>query len=478
VTDLIETISKTRFTQTIDGEGVATAYEDVINPATGAPFQLSPAATDAEVDRAVMAARRAQPAWAALSWDERESLIGKLADAIEANLEYLATLNTMEQGMNLPSSRMGTAGTIASLRIIAKVRAPDRVLADDERNFVTETWRPLGVVGAIAPWNGPLILGMQKVVTALIGGNTIVLKPSELTPLATLEVGRLSRGILPPGVFNVIGGGRATGAALVSHPGLDKISFTGSTATGIHIARQSAEFLRPLTLELGGNDAAILMPDGSVEALVKAVVNVGLANRGQFCAAIKRVYVPSAMYDEVCRKVTEAAAKVRIGNGLDPETEMGPIQNKAQFDKICGFVEDAKAAGGKVLIGGEPLPGDGYFYPPTVFAGLKDGVRLVDEEQFGPIVPIIGYDDLDAVIARINSGVYGLTGSIWTADVQKGAEIASRLTVGTGWVNQHGAFDPRYPFPLIKSSGMGMDWADHGVKGTMRLQVVNTLKAA
>ena len=474
----VDQIVQSRFTQTIDGVAVATEFEDVINPATGAPFQQSPAATVAEIDAAVAAARRAQPAWAALSWDEREALIGKLADAIEANIEYLSVLHTMEQGMNIPSSRGLMLGASASLRIIAAVRAPDAVLADNATNLVTQRWCPLGVVGAIAPWNGPVILGLQKVVTALIGGNTIVLKPSELTPLATLEVGRLSREILPPGVLNVIGGGRSTGAGLVAHPGLDKVSFTGSTATGIHIARQSSEFLRPVTLELGGNDAAILLPDGDVDALVDAIIRVALANRGQFCAAIKRVYVPRAMYENVCAAVVEAAAGITIGDGLDPANEMGPIQNKAQFDKICGFVEEAKAQGGRVLIGGAPLPGAGYFYPPTVFAGLSDGCRLVDEEQFGPVLPIVAYDDLDEVIARINAGVYGLTGSIWTADLEEGARVAARLTVGTGWVNQHGAFDPRYPFPLIKNSGMGTDWADHGVKGTMRLQVINVRKAA
>ena len=475
--DLVEQILRTEFTQTIDGAAVATEFEDVINPATGSPFHKSPAATPAEIDSAVAAARQAQPAWAALSWDEREALIGKLADVIEANADYLSVLNTLEQGMNVASSRGLVIGTVISLRIIAAVRAPSSVLADTETNLVTQRWCPLGVVGAIAPWNGPLILGMQKVVTALIGGNTIVLKPSELTPLSTLEVGRLARDVLPAGVFNVIGGGRAVGAGLVSHPGLDKISFTGSTATGIHIARQSAEFLRPATLELGGNDAAILLPDGPVDRMVDTVVRTGLANRGQFCAAIKRVYVPTAMYGQVCEAVTAAAAQITIGNGLDPANDMGPIQNKAQFDKICAFVEDAKAAGGKVLIGGEPLNSAGYFYPPTVVAGLSDGTRLVDEEQFGPIIPIIAYDDLADVIAKINNGPYGLTGSIWTSDAARGAEVASRLNVGTGWVNQHGAFDPHYPFPLIKNSGMGTDWADHGVKGTMRLQVVNTLKA-
>lgn len=476
MTDQFEVIRKAQFYQTIGGASVASQFEDVIDPATAKPFQRSPVATDEEIDLAVDAARMAQPAWAALSWDARETCLRDLATAIEDQAEYLATLQTMEQGMHLAASLGTIKYTAMSLRLIAAVRAPGRTLADTETNLVKEHWAPLGVVAAIGPWNGPLILGMQKVVTALIGGNTVVLKPSELTPLSTLEVGRIARSILPDGVFNVIGGGRSVGASLVAHPGVDKVSFTGSSATGVNIARQSSEYLRPLTLELGGNDAAILLPDGSIDDLVREIVSMGLANRGQFCAGIKRVYVPIDLHDEVCDKLVQAAAKIRIGAGFEPDIEMGPIQNKAQFDKICAYVDDAKAAGGQVLIGGAPLEREGYFYPPTVFSGVGDGVKLVDEEQFGPVVPIIAYEDLDAVIARINAGKYGLTGSIWTADLERGAELAARLHVGTGWVNQHGAFDPAYPFPLIKLSGVGIDWDDYGVKGAMRLQVINTLK--
>lgn len=476
--DLVDTILKTRFTQTINGEAVATQFEDVIDPSTGKPFQQSPAATEAEIEQAVSAARAAQPGWAALSWDEREAYLCRLADAMEAETEYLSTLLVMEQGLHLASSIGYFAHAVRSIRGLSKVRVPDKVLADNDNHLVIQRYSPLGVMAAIGPWNAPVVLGMQKVATALIGGNTVVLKPSEYTPLSTLEVGRIARGILPDGVFNVIGGGRTVGAALVARDDIDKVSFTGSTATGVAIAKASAQYLRSLTLELGGNDAAILLPDGSIRAMVAAIMMTGLANRGQFCAAIKRVYVPAALYDEVCEQLVAAASKVVIGNGLETGVEMGPIQNKAQFEKICEYVEDAKAAGGKILLGGEPLDRDGYYYPPTVIAGLSDGARIVDEEQFGPVVPIIAYDDIDDVIAKINSGPYGLTGSIWTADIARGTEIASRLAVGSGWVNQHGAFDIEFPFPLIKASGVGTDWADYGVKGSMRMQVIHAKKLA
>ncbi|MEO7787736.1 MAG: aldehyde dehydrogenase family protein [Sphingomicrobium sp.] len=472
----IDAILKAKFTQTIDGVAAATQFEPVIDPSTGKVFQQSPAATAEEIDLAVSAARRAQPAWAALSWDERHQYLERLADAIDENRSWLASVQTMEQGIALPASLAFVAYVAQCLRVIGKVRAQDRLLIDDDQRKVTQSWRPLGVVAAIAPWNAPLVLGIQKVAAALIGGNAIVLKPSELTPLATLELGRIGREVLPPGVFNVIGGGRAVGQAMVDHSGFDKASFTGSTATGIAIAKAAAAYLRPVTLELGGNDAAILLPDGSIDALVATTARIGLVNRGQFCAAVKRIYAPTALYDQVCDALVAAVRDVKIGNGFEPDVQMGPIQNEAQFEKICDFVDDARAAGGRILTGGKPLEREGYFYPPTIIAGLTDGVRIVDEEQFGPIIPVIAYDDLEAVIATINAGQYGLTGSIWTADVARGAEIASRLVVGTGWVNQHGAFDTTIPFPLIKASGMGVDFADCGVTGAMRMQIISARK--
>jgi acyl-CoA reductase-like NAD-dependent aldehyde dehydrogenase len=474
--DYVERIRAAGFTQTIDGEPVAAAFEDVIDPATGEAFQRGPVASPEDIDRAIAAARRAQPAWAALSWDEREDYIGQLTAVMDDNAPYLATLLTMEQGMTAAAALPAIVDAAASLRLLASVRIPDAVLVDDATRLVTQRWSPLGVVAAIGPWNYPVGLGFQKVANALIGGNTVVLKPSEFTPLTTLEIGRLARDVLPAGVLNVIGGGRAVGAALVAHPGIDKVSFTGSTATGVAIARQSSEFLRPVTLELGGNDAAILLPDGSVPALVAAIVDTALANRGQFCAAIKRVYVPSALHDDVCEQLVHAATVIRIGSGLDTEVDMGPIQNRAQFEKIRAFVDDARTAGGRILCGGAPLDRAGYFYPPTVIAGLSDGARIIDEEQFGPIIPVVAYDDLDTVIARINGGPYGLTGSIWTADLARGNEVAARLAVGTGWVNQHGAFDTALPFPQIKASGMGVDYADNGVRSAMRMQVIHALK--
>jgi acyl-CoA reductase-like NAD-dependent aldehyde dehydrogenase len=476
LTDLVGEILKAAFTQTIDGQPVASVYEDVIDPATGEVFQRSPAATEEEVALAVASSRRAQPAWGALSWDERERYLNQLADALEANKAWLGTIQTLEQGMSLTGSIFTVSYTAQSLRILGAVRTPDRVLIDNAQQKVIEQWRPLGVVAAIGPWNGPILLGMQKVATALIGGNTVVAKPSEYTPLATLEIGRIARDILPPGVFNVLGGGRASGQAMVAHRGFNKVSFTGSTATGVAIAKQSGAFLRPVTLELGGNDAAILLPDGSIDDMVEAIVRTGLANRGQFCGGVKRTYVPTALYDEVCIRLVAAVETIKLGSGFDPDAKMGPIQNKAQFDKICAYVEDARSAGGRVLTGGAPLEGQGYYYPPTIIAGLKAGVKLVDEEQFGPLMPVLAYDDLDAVIASVNEGVYGLTASVWTTDLERGAEVVSRLEVGTGFVNEHGMLSPQIPFPLIKASGMGVDYADHGIKGAMRMQIINMKK--
>jgi acyl-CoA reductase-like NAD-dependent aldehyde dehydrogenase len=465
------------FTQTIDGQPIASRFEDVIDPSTGAAFQRSPVATPEELDQAVAAARRAQPAWEALGWDERERLLTAFADAVERERDWLATLQTMEQGMPLSSSNLFVAGLAPRIRAIAASRAVDRVLIDEPGRRVTERWHALGVVAAIAPWNGPLLLGTIKIATALIAGNTVVLKPSELTPLGTLELGRIARGILPDGVLNIIGGGGAIGSAMVAHPGFDKISFTGSTRTGLAIAQKSAEYLRPVILELGGNDAAILLPDGSVDALVTAAGQLAFGNNGQFCAAVKRVYVPTDKVEDVGHRLAEIASRHILGPGLAPGVTMGPIQNKAQFEKVCAIVEDARNAGGRVLTGGAPLERAGYFFPPTVFVGLSDGTRLVDEEQFGPVIPVIGYDDLDAVIARINAGPYGLTTSIWTENLEEGERIAARIEVGSAAINRHAAFDQAIPFPMIKQSGVGIDYADHGIKGTMRMQVITTCPA-
>jgi acyl-CoA reductase-like NAD-dependent aldehyde dehydrogenase len=476
-TDHVAAARTAHFTQTIGGQPVASSFEDVIDPSTATPFQRSPVAMPGELDMAVAAGRRAQPAWEALGWNERERLLGAFADAVERERGWLATLQTMEQGMPLTTSDLFVSGLAPRIRAIAASRAWDRVLIEEPGRKVTERWHALGVVAAIAPWNGPLILGTIKIATALIAGNTIVLKPSELTPLGTLELGRISRGILPDGVLNILGGGGAVGSAMVAHPGFDKISFTGSTRTGLAIAQRSAEYLRPMILELGGNDAAILLPDGSVDALVAAAGQLAFGNNGQFCAAVKRVYVPTGKVEEVGQRLAHIASRHVVGPGLEPSVTMGPIQNKAQFEKVIAIVEDAKQAGGQVLAGGAPLDRPGYFFPPTVFVGLGDDTRLVDEEQFGPVLPVIGYDDLDTVIARINAGPYGLTTSIWTEDLDEGERIAARIEVGSAAINRHAAFDQAVPFPMIKQSGMGIDYADHGIKGTMRMQVITACPA-
>jgi acyl-CoA reductase-like NAD-dependent aldehyde dehydrogenase len=474
--NLIDDLLKEQFPQTIDGADAAKVFEDVINPATGRPFHSAPVATMDELEAAVAAARRAQPSWAERSWEERAAALESFAKTIETNVERLAHLFTLEQGRPLAGARIEIGLACRYIRLLAAVRVSSRVLIDNEVRRVVERWAPRGVVAAIAPWNAPVVLGMAKVATALIGGNTIVIKPSELTPLCTLELGRLGRSVFPPGVFNVVSGGRAVGSALVELPGFDKISFTGSTATGRSIAAKAGVLLRPVTLELGGNDAAILLPDGSIEALTTAATATGLVNCGQFCGAVKRIYAPRNLYEATCESLTKRAKKIVIGNGLSPDVEMGPIQNKTQFDKVCAIVGDARDLGGRILTGGRPMDGDGYFYPPTVVADLTDGVRLVDEEQFGPVIPIVAYDDLDQVIDNLNAGPYGLTSSIWTADLDRGEQLASRLTVGTGLVNQHGGFDASVPMSLIKQSGIGVDYADYGVKGAMNLQVININK--
>ena len=473
---LLERARSQRFFHTIGGQLISSRCVDVVDPATGEPFQHAPVASESELDLAVTAARAAQPGWAALSWDERQVRLQALADTIDAHIEWIATLHTHEQGMPFAQSLLSARTATHRIRTIAAFRVPDHVLIDDLDRRVVERWHPLGVVCAIAPWNAPLLLGLIKVANALISGNTIVLKPSELTPLSTMEVGRLSIGVLPDGVFNVVGGGREVGAAMVGHPGFDKVSFTGSTSVGISIAKTSAAYLRPVTLELGGNDAAILLPDGPIEALVKAAARTGFSNNGQFCAAVKRIYVPTLQVEKVAAALATAADAFQIGNGFDADVTLGPIQNKSQLDRVCDLVADARAAGGQIVTGGHRLDRSGYFFRPTVVVGLRDGARLVDEEQFGPVIPVVAYDDLDAVISQVNAGPYGLTASVWTQNLDEGERAAGRLIVGSAAVNRHAAFDPYVPFPLIKQSGMGIDYANNGVTGAMRLQAVTVMR--
>ncbi|HEV2570759.1 MAG TPA: aldehyde dehydrogenase family protein [Beijerinckiaceae bacterium] len=470
---------KYAFTHTIDGKAVpATATFGVINPATEQTFAQCPDASREQFEQAVTAARKAFPAWSRLSFGERRAYLHKLAKAVRDNAETIAALITREQGKPLSNALREMAGTAHSLEAMSNIEVKDEVLRDDGKNKISLHFRPMGVVGAITPWNVPVGLASHKIAQALIAGNTMVLKPSPYTPLSTLLIGELSRDILPPGVFNVVAGGNDLGKWMTEHPGIDRISFTGSVATGKHVMNSSSSTLKRVTLELGGNDPAIILDDADIATTTQKIFNGAFGNCGQICMAVKRVYVPEQMYEPVLEAFATLAKNHRVGEGFEPDVQMGPLQNKMQFDKVVDVLEDAKRQPGvRVVAGGHKLNRPGYFLEPTIIAGLKDDTRLVTEEQFGPVLPVLKYSNLDDAIARANDTRMGLGASVWTKDMKKGAEVAARIEAGTVWINHHVGSEADIPFGGFKESGMGREHGVMGVQSYMEPQIINVPQA-
>lgn len=462
-------------THTIDGRGEKSANSfDVINPATDSPFARCPDASKEQLDLAVASARRAFNDWGKLTFANRRKYLHKFADRVQDYAQELATVITREQGKPLSNAVREMAGTVHSLREMANLKIKDQVLRDDGKNRISLHYRPMGVVGAIAPWNVPVGLAAHKIAQGLLAGNTMVLKPSPYTPLATLLLGELSRDILPPGVFNVLGGGNQLGQWLTEHPGVDRISFTGSVATGKRVMASASGTLKRITLELGGNDPAILLDDADFDTMTPKIFGAAFANCGQVCMAIKRVYVPESRYEQVCDTLATLAKNYRVGEGFEPDVQMGPIQNKMQYDKVLDVLEDTKRQPGvRILAGGHTLNKPGYFLAPTIIADIADDSRLVTEEQFGPILPVLKYKEIDEVIARANDTRMGLAASVWTKDLEKGASVAARLEAGTVWVNHHLGSEADVPFGGFKESGMGREHGVMGLQSYMEAQVIN-----
>ncbi|MDH4108449.1 MAG: aldehyde dehydrogenase family protein [Gammaproteobacteria bacterium] len=465
----------------INGEKVPT--EDgfpVINPATEEVVGQCPFATRDQLDRAVRAASEAFIDWSRVADAERAAACGRIADALTAHAEELASLLTREQGkpLNGLGSRFELGGAAAWAGHTGTLALPDVVIQDDETARVVQTRKPVGVVGSITPWNWPLLIAVWHIVPAIRTGNTVVIKPSPYTPLSTLRMVEIMNEVLPPGVLNCVTGEDELGQWMTEHPYIQKIIFTGSINTGKKVMGSSAKSLKRLTLELGGNDAGIILDDVDPAAVAPGIIAGAFLNNGQTCAALKRLYVHDSIYDDMCAKLVEAASNVKMGNGLEEDTMQGPIQNKMQYDKVVGLFEDAVAHGGRVLCGGRIPDGPGYFMPYTLVADVSDGMRIVDEEQFGPLLPIIRYTDLDDAIRRANGLETGLGGSVWSADVERGAEIAARLECGTAWVNSHGGIAPNVPFGGVKCSGIGVEFGEEGLKEYTTIQVLNVSKAA
>ena len=462
----------------IDGKLVSgDSTLDVLNPATEQVCATVSRASEAQAEQAVQSAKRAFTTWSKTPIDERRKCLEKLADIVAENANDLARLLTQEQGKPLPEAQGEMAWSEGYLRHYATLDIPTRVIQDDEQGFIELRRKPLGVVAGIVAWNFPVLVACWKIGPATLAGNTIVLKPAPTTPATTLALASLAKDVFPAGVLNIIADDNDLGPYLTSHPDVAKVGFTGSTATGKRIMENSASSLKRLTLELGGNDPAIVLDDVDVKMTAQNIFNNAFMNAGQVCLAVKRAYVHESIYDEMCNELTSLAEEAIVGDGLNQGTTIGPIQNKKQYDKVRNYLDQA-AKDGNVIAGGEVLSGEGYFIKPTIVRDVTDGNSIVDEEQFGPILPVIPFSDVDDVVARANNSEYGLGGSVWSQDEERGLEIADRIESGSVWVNQHINIGPHIPMAGFKGSGVGVEQSVEGLEEYTQPQVVNVARQA
>ena len=452
------------FAMTIDGRAVAArAVIDVRNPATGEVFASAPDADAADLDAAVAAATRAFPAWRDTPLAERKACLVKAAEAIEAHADELATLFVKEQGRPFPGAKAEIIGAAMWMKATTMLDRPVDVTEDSDMRRIEVHHVPLGVVCGIVPWNFPVLLASWKIGPALMAGNTLVLKPSPFTPLCTLRIGELVRDIFPAGVINIISGGDALGPLMTAHPGFAKISFTGSTATGRRVMESAAKDLKRITLELGGNDAAIVLPDVDVDAVAAQLFEGAFHNTAPVCVATKRLYIHADIYDRLRDRLHQLARDLPVGDVAEQGNRYGPIQNEPQYRRVLALLDDARANGLTLLEGGR-VPEKGYFVPLTLVDNPPEDSRVVVEEAFGPVLPLLKFTDIDDVIARANDSDYGLAGAVWSADVEAATAIAHRLDTGTVWINQNLQSTPFTPLAGAKRSGFGQE---NGVPGLL-----------
>lgn len=465
----------TSFALIIHGKRIKTKSSAIVNnPSNGKPVGKMPLATNTHVEAAVASAKKAFVSWKDVPDSIRASSCVAIAAKIENHLEELATLLTLEQGKPLGGlgSRFEIGGAIAWTRHTASLSLPMVILQDTPEGRVELHRKAIGVVVSITPWNWPVMIACWHIIPAIRAGNTVVIKPSPNTPLSTLRLVELINEVLPPGVVNCITCDNNSATKLTKHADVAKITFTGSTATGRKIMEGASATLKRLTLELGGNDAGIVLPDADPKAIAEGLFWGAFINNGQTCAALKRLYVHDDIYDDVCAALADYSKNISVGDGLDANSVLGPVQNEMQYKKIKSLVDDAKKKGGRILLGGKPMSGSGYFYPITLVADVDNGTKLVDEEQFGPVLPIIRFKTIAEAIAKANDNSAGLGGSVWSKDIAKAQAIASQLECGTVWINKHGAIQPNAPFGGVKQSGFGIEFGEEGLKEFTTIQTV------
>lgn len=467
------------YTLTIGGKAVSTPRTfQVLNPADETVVAECPEGTPELVDQAVSSARQALPAWSAVSDEQRAASLMAIADRIEQHHQELSELITREQGkaQSGPGANLEVGGAATWTRVTASLSLPDEVIQDDPKGKVVMQRKPVGVVGSITPWNWPMLIATWHVMPAIRVGCTVVIKPSPFTPLSTLRLVQLANEVLPPGVLNVVTGDAAVGGHMAVHPGIDKMVFTGSLQTGKKVMASASQTLKRVTLELGGNDAGIILPGTRIEPLLERLFWGCFINAGQTCAALKRLYVHQSQYEDVVARFAQYVSTIPVGNGLDPKTLIGPVSNRMQLEKVVALVDDARARGARIVTGGVRPSGPGFFYPITVIADATEDMRVVAEEQFGPVIPILRYATVEDAIRRANALEFGLGGSVWGDDPEVATRYASQLECGTAWVNQHGALHPMAPFGGVKGSGIGVEFNVDGLKEYTTVQVVNVAR--
>ena len=467
-------------------EALSGARLETHNPASGAVLGTIPAGAAADVDRAVAAARTAfeSAAWRDMTGAKRARLLWKIADLLEAHLDELCELETLDQGKPLWVGKYAEVpGAIDQFRYFAgeatKIEGTTIPSSIDyqpagKKIFAYTVKEPLGVVGAIVPWNSPLVLTAMKIAPALAAGCTMVLKPAEDTSLTALRLAELiAEAGVPPGVFNVVTGlGEAAGAALAAHPGVDKIAFTGSTEVGKLMLDAAKGNLKRLTLELGGKSPAIVMPDADLELAIPGVANAIFFNAGQVCVAGSRLYVHSSIFERVIEGVAAYARGIRLGHGLDPQTQMGPVINAKQAERIAGYVESGRAAGAEVRVGGGRGGPQGTFIEPTVLTRVRPDMKVVREEIFGPVVVATPFDDAEQIVALANDTHYGLAASVWTESLSSAHRLAAQIRAGTVWINCHSMFDATLPIGGMKQSGWGRESGHQAVENYLETKTI------